>query len=407
MEHEQMDALQLADWCEGNRSVHGHSESVAKELRRLHARNQELESRRSADTAGALFDFAGYLTTLPAKAAFPVGSHHSAEPMVEALKAWAKTRALSLESADVVGWDEGKKTAPPAAAREVSFTEREEFEAWWMLSPKTSNRRPARLPDGQYANSLADHAWNGWQGRAAATIDLTEGMLEKVAAPDGWKLVPVEVTPEMEAAYYDPRKGVGAAAEWGAMLDAAPNVDAPMMGMAPPATAPGVLPEPEAYLFQHEETGQTMFVEAQQVEWGFEANNPRLQKISGVYTEEQVRDLLAEAACTKSQTTVQEPFGYFKAEPFGWRDCAETDEGAIALYEAPQPQADALDTERLDWLIEQGCSNGVVYEFDKSFWMVWLDGHDAHKDKHQISRYHTAREAIDAASGLSRGSKGE
>ena len=37
----------------------------------------------------------------------------------------------------------------------------------------------------------------------------------------------------------------------------------------------------------------------------------------------------------------QEPFGYFKAEPFGWRDCAETDEGAIALYEAPQPQADA------------------------------------------------------------------
>ena len=42
----------------------------------------------------------------------------------------------------------------------------------------------------------------------------------------------------------------------------------------------------------------------------------------------------------------REPFGYFKAEPFGWRDCAETDEGAIALYEAPQPQADALDAER-------------------------------------------------------------
>ena len=30
-----------------------------------------------------------------------------------------------------------------------------------------------------------------------------------------------------------------------------------------------------------------------------------------------------------------EPFGYFKAEPFGWTDCAETDEGAIALYEMP------------------------------------------------------------------------
>jgi len=29
------------------------------------------------------------------------------------------------------------------------------------------------------------------------------------------------------------------------------------------------------------------------------------------------------------------PFGYFKAEPFGWTDCAETDDGAIALFAAP------------------------------------------------------------------------
>lgn len=35
----------------------------------------------------------------------------------------------------------------------------------------------------------------------------------------------------------------------------------------------------------------------------------------------------------------QEPFGYFRPEPFGWTDCAETDEGAIALYEKPQPAA--------------------------------------------------------------------
>lgn len=30
-----------------------------------------------------------------------------------------------------------------------------------------------------------------------------------------------------------------------------------------------------------------------------------------------------------------EPFGYFKAEPFGWIDCASDDEFAVALYEAP------------------------------------------------------------------------
>lgn len=66
-----------------------------------------------------------------------------------------------------------------------------------------------------------------------------------------------------------------------------------VQAQAAPAAQAVELPEPEAYLFQHEDTGQTMFVEAQQVEWGFEANNPRLQKIAGVYTEQQVRELLA------------------------------------------------------------------------------------------------------------------
>ena len=32
------------------------------------------------------------------------------------------------------------------------------------------------------------------------------------------------------------------------------------------------------------------------------------------------------------------PFGYFRAEPFGWADCAESDEGARPLYEAPPAQ---------------------------------------------------------------------
>ena len=41
----------------------------------------------------------------------------------------------------------------------------------------------------------------------------------------------------------------------------------------------------------------------------------------------------------------QEPFGYFKPEPFGWTDCAETDEGAIALYERPQPSKPLTDEE--------------------------------------------------------------
>lgn len=42
--------------------------------------------------------------------------------------------------------------------------------------------------------------------------------------------------------------------------------------------------EPVAWLFQNEETGLTECVDAQQVEWGFEKNNPRWQKIAPLYT---------------------------------------------------------------------------------------------------------------------------
>ncbi len=43
-------------------------------------------------------------------------------------------------------------------------------------------------------------------------------------------------------------------------------------------------PEPVAWLFQHEETGLTDCIDTQQVEWGFEKNNPRWQKIAPLYT---------------------------------------------------------------------------------------------------------------------------
>ena len=41
--------------------------------------------------------------------------------------------------------------------------------------------------------------------------------------------------------------------------------------------------EPVAWMFQHEETGRTMCVDAQQVEWDFEKSNPRLKKIAPLY----------------------------------------------------------------------------------------------------------------------------
>lgn len=41
--------------------------------------------------------------------------------------------------------------------------------------------------------------------------------------------------------------------------------------------------EPAGYTFQHEDTGRTMCVEAHQVEWNFEKNNPRLFKVGPLY----------------------------------------------------------------------------------------------------------------------------
>jgi len=58
-----------------------------------------------ARIAGALFDFAAYLTTRPV--ALTVSHTHDAYPIVEALAEWAATRNLNLEVADVQNWDKG------------------------------------------------------------------------------------------------------------------------------------------------------------------------------------------------------------------------------------------------------------------------------------------------------------
>ena len=65
---------------------------------------------------------------------------------------------------------------------------------------------------------------------------------------------------------------------------------APAQPAAPQGVAYAELPEPESYLFQHDETGLTQFVDAQQVEWGFQQNNPRLRRIGGAYTADHMRD---------------------------------------------------------------------------------------------------------------------
>ncbi len=54
--------------------------------------------------AGALYDFAGYLTTRPVSVKY--GASELAGPMVDALKEWAAMRGLPLDDAAVQSWQE-------------------------------------------------------------------------------------------------------------------------------------------------------------------------------------------------------------------------------------------------------------------------------------------------------------
>jgi hypothetical protein len=63
-----------------------------------------------------------------------------------------------------------------------------------------------------------------------------------------------------------------------------PNCEAMGKELAALKAQPAPVQEPIGYLFQHEETGLTTVVDVQQVEWGFEKNNPRHQNIGPVYT---------------------------------------------------------------------------------------------------------------------------
>jgi hypothetical protein len=84
--------------------------------------------------------------------------------------------------------------------------------------------------------------------------------------------------------------------------------------------------EPIGYLFQHEETGLTMVVDVQQVEWGFEKNNPRHQKIGPVYT-------------TPPAAPVQEPVAWVMGnDNFCDKNCVWTDHHPDCVRAAQPPQ---------------------------------------------------------------------
>ena len=66
-----------------------------------------------------------------------------------------------------------------------------------------------------------------------------------------------------------------------------------------------------------------------------------------------------------SKQHTPEPFGYFKVEPFGWIDCAETDEGAHPLYD--EQTVDLLVKQRDELLSDiERCYKMLLSEPDTS-----------------------------------------
>ena len=80
--------------------------------------------------------------------------------------------------------------------------------------------------------------------------------------------------------------------------------------------------------------------------------------------------IAAHEAKAAPASTQDEPFGYFRAEPFGWTDCAATDEGAIALYE--RPAAPAVPQ---GWRFEKDYGSITVFTPSGGSCVLWECGH--------------------------------
>jgi hypothetical protein len=77
---------------------------------------------KQAVISGAIFDFAGYLTTRPTATRF--GSCEEASPMAELIREWAALRGLSLDGAEVESWQkliESPQAPQPAPPRKPLF----------------------------------------------------------------------------------------------------------------------------------------------------------------------------------------------------------------------------------------------------------------------------------------------
>ena len=223
--------------------------------------------------SGAIYDFAGFLTTR--EKTIQVGSRVGADIVVDLLKEWAALRGLKLDDAAVLSWQEWLSPTPPA--------------------PSVPEVATATNPS-QISSSAELPTWENGD---------------------------------------DPLVGGG--------LISRGKVDFTALGIWPSKPAP----EPEPVAWQVRNGWASVAIYQRQIDAdNYAADQQKRHDLSGslasfcvvpLYTAPPAPSVPEVATATNPSqiSSSAEPFGYFKAEPFGWTDCAETDDGAIALYTAP------------------------------------------------------------------------
>ena len=118
--------------------------------------------------AGAVFDFAGFLTTRESATLF--GASADASPMVALLSEWASTRNLNLNNADVERWHLALADAEPEQPRgrvaEPYTPSRRALRAWQVSSEELRKLHYCRMMDERHLALVDADAENPTPARA-------------------------------------------------------------------------------------------------------------------------------------------------------------------------------------------------------------------------------------------------
>lgn len=118
--------------------------------------------------SGAIFDFAGFLTTR--EKVIEIGSSANAAPVADLVSEWLEKRGVSMDDAMVQTWSESLyPKATPNSVEQI----RTAFEEVCLPSFELHPERGCRYPDGTYVTPVIEDHWQtfqeGWEAALKPT----------------------------------------------------------------------------------------------------------------------------------------------------------------------------------------------------------------------------------------------